>query len=102
MDTRSSSAAQCSKLNPPSADEPNGSLDKFKYRLVIAAFTRMLTEGIDYKEKHASTVRWDSLKVLIAVAVLHDYDMLHIDIKTFFLYGVLDEGTTVFMEQPSG
>jgi hypothetical protein len=34
------------KLNPPSADEPNGSLDKFKYRLVIAAFTRMLTEGI--------------------------------------------------------
>jgi hypothetical protein len=90
------------KLNPPSADEPNGSLDKFKYRLVIAAFTRMLTEGIDYKEKHASTVRWNALKVLIAVAVQNDWDLLHIDIKTFFLYGVLDEGTTVFMEQPSG
>jgi hypothetical protein len=60
------------KLNPPSADEPNGSLDKFKYRLVIAAFTNMLTEGIDYKEKHASTVRWNALKVLIAVAVEQD------------------------------
>jgi hypothetical protein len=90
------------KLNPPTADEPNGSLDKFKYRLTIAAFTRMLIEGIDYKEKHASTVRWNALKVLIAEAVQHDWDLLHIDIKTFFLYGVLDEGTKVFMEQPAG
>ena len=90
------------KLNPPSADEPNGSLDKFKYRLTIAAFTRMLTEGVDYKEKHASTVRWNALKLLIALAVEHDWDLLHIDIKTFFLYGVLDKGTIVFMEQPAG
>jgi hypothetical protein len=42
----------------------------------------MLTEGIDYKEKHASTVRWNALKLLIAEAVLHDWDLLHIDIKT--------------------
>ena len=38
------------KFNTPSAEEPNGSLDKFKYRLTIAAFTSMLTQGIDYKE----------------------------------------------------
>jgi hypothetical protein len=62
----------------------------------------MLTEGIDYKEKSSSTVRWNALKVLIAKAVQYDWDLLHIDIKTFFLYGVLDEGTTVFMEQPAG
>ena len=90
------------KLNPPTADEPNGSLDKFKYRLTIAAFTRMLVEGINYKEKHGSTVRWNALKVLIAEAVRNDWDLMHFDIKTFFLYGVLDEGTKVFMEQPAG
>ena len=90
------------KLNPPTAEEPNGSLDKFKYRLVIAAFAHMLTEGIDYKEKHASTVRWNSLKVLIAKAVEMDWDLFHIDIKTFFLYGVFDEDTIVYMEQPAG
>ena len=80
------------KYNPPTPEEPNGSLDKFKYRLTIAAFTSMLKEGIDYKEKFASTVRWSALKLIISQAVLENWDLLHIDIKTFFLYGVLDEG----------
>jgi hypothetical protein len=90
------------KFNPPTADQPNGSLDKFKYRLTIAAFTSMLIQGIDYKEKFASTVRWAATKLIIAQAVMEDWDLLHIDIKTFFLYGVLDEGKPVFMEQPEG
>ncbi len=59
----------------------------------------MLTQGVDYKEKFASTVRWAATKLIIAQAVLEDLDLLHIDIKTFFLYGVLDEGKPAFMEQ---
>jgi hypothetical protein len=90
------------KLLPPTADAPNGSIEKFRYRLTIAAFTSMLTEGIDYKEKHSSQVKWNSLKLLIANAVLNDWDLLHIDIKTFFLYGEFDKDTKVFMEQPEG
>jgi len=90
------------KLNPPTAEQPNGSLDKFKYRLVIAAFAHMLTEGIDYKEKHASTVRWNSQKVLLALANIFGWDVLLADIKTFFLYGVFDKDTLVYMEQPAG
>ena len=38
------------KFNPPTPDQPNGSLAKFKYRLTIAAFTSMLIQGVDYKE----------------------------------------------------
>jgi hypothetical protein len=89
------------KLNPPNATDPNGSIDKFKYRLTIAAFTKMLTQGIDYQEKHASTVRFNSIKILFAIAVLHDWDIVLYDIRSFFLYGEF-EGEDVFMEQQPG
>ena len=58
----------------------------------------MLTEGIDYQEKNASTVVWAAVKMLLAIAVKHDYDIVLIDIATFFLYGDLDE--EVYMEFP--
>jgi hypothetical protein len=90
------------KWNPPTPDEPEGSVDKFKYRLVIAAFTKMLTQGIDYAEKHANQVRWNAVLVLIAIANMHDLDIALFDIKSFFLNGVLDDDYDVFMEQPTG
>jgi hypothetical protein len=86
------------KFNPPNATDPNGSIDKFKYHLTIAAFTKMLTQGIDYQEKHASTVRFNSIKILFAIAVLHDWDIVLYDIRSFFLYGEF-EAEDVFMEQ---
>ncbi len=46
------------KFNPPASEEPHGSLAKLKYRLTIAAYTSMRVQGIDYKEKFASTVRF--------------------------------------------
>ena len=88
------------KVHPPTVDAPHGSLDKFKFRNTIAAFKHMLKPGIDYKEKYASTVRWNSVKILFAIAVQHDLDLRLFDIKTFFLYGELSN--PVYMEQPDG
>jgi hypothetical protein len=88
------------KINPPTEEHPQGSIEKFKYRCTVAAFTKMLTQGIDYAEKYASTVRWNSIKIMIAMAVMFDYDIVLYDIATFFLYGVLDH--EVFMEQAEG
>jgi hypothetical protein len=86
------------KFNPPTPEHVNGTMEKFKYRLTIAARTKTLTQGIDYEEKHASTVRWDSVKTVLAIAVYMDYDMALFDIAAFFLYGKLyDE---VYMQQP--
>ena len=85
------------KLLPPTSDFPLGQIDKFKYRLTIAAYTRMLKQGVDYAEKHASTVRWPSIKILIAIAVKYNLDIVLFDIKTFFLYGDLED--EVYMEQ---
>ena len=88
------------KVNPPTPDNPHGSIDKFKYRLTVQAFTRMLKEGIDYAAKHAATVQWNSVKIIIAVAVANDWDIVLFDIATYFLYGELKD--VVFMEQPEG
>lgn len=88
------------KINPPDLQHPLGSIDQFKYRLTIAAYTKMLKQGIDYKEKYASTVRWNSIKILIAIAVKFDFDIVLFDISTFFLYGKLGKGEEMFMEQP--
>ena len=86
------------KFNPPDDDNPFGSLEKNKYRLTVAAYTKTLKEGIDYAEKHAGTVRWNAIKLLIAIAVKFDYDITLIDISTFFLYGIMDD--EVYMEIP--
>ena len=88
------------KINPPDEEHPHGSIDKFKCRLTIAAFTKVLKQGIDYEEKYASTVRWNSIKVLIAIAVVCDYDIVLYDIASFFFYGDLTD--EMYMEQPHG
>ena len=86
------------KFNPPDDDNPFGTLDKYKFRLTIAAYTKTLTEGIDYKDKHAGTVRWQALKILFAIAIKFNYDITLIDISTFFLYGDMED--EVYMEFP--
>jgi hypothetical protein len=88
------------KFHPPDATHPEGRLDKYKIRLTIAAFTRMLTEGIDYADKHAGTVRWSAVKLIVAAATKFDYDLLLLDISTFFLYGECKE--EMYMEIPPG
>ena len=60
----------------------------------------MLTEGIDYADKHASTVRWSAIKMIIAIATKFDYDLVLLDISTFFLYGECKE--EMYMEIPEG
>ena len=86
------------KINPPDNVNSQPTIDKFKYRLTIAAFTKTMTQGIDFEEKRASTVRWEATLLLISMAVQYNFDICLIDIKTFFLYGELKD--TVFMEQP--
>ena len=60
----------------------------------------MLTEGIDYADKHAGTVRWSAAKLIIAIATKFDYNITLLDIFTFFLYGECEE--EMYMEIPKG
>jgi hypothetical protein len=87
------------KINPPTTTNPDATLDKFKFRQTIAAYyTKSMTAGVDFAEKRASTVRWESTLVQIAIAVKFDLEIVLVDICTFFLYGMLND--LVYMEQP--
>lgn len=86
------------KVHPPTPEEPTGSIDKFKVRMTIAAYTRSMQQGIDFEEKRASMVRWNGVLILIATAVQFDLDITLFDLEAFFLNGVLNDD--VFMEQP--
>ena len=82
---------------PPTIEEPLGPIVKRKIRMTIQAFSKMLKPGIDYAEKYASTVRFETILILVAIATDLNLDMMLTDIKTFFLYGDLED--IIFMEQ---
>ena len=76
----------------------DGSLDRFKARLVARGFSQR--PGIDYNETFSPVVRFDSLRVLLSLAASQDMELLQFDIKTAFLYGHLDND--IYMSQPQG
>ena len=67
-------------------------------RLVAKGFTQV--EGIDYTEIFSPVVRFESVRIMLALAALENWFITAIDVKTAFLYGKLDE--EIYMEQPEG
>ena len=49
---------------------PSGLVDRFKARLVARGFSQQY--GIDYEETFAPTLRFDSLRMLLAIAAYDD------------------------------
>ncbi|GJR14086.1 zinc finger, CCHC-type containing protein [Tanacetum coccineum] len=76
----------------------DGTIKKFKARLVIQGFKRK--SGIDYFDTYALVTRIRCIRPLIAMALIHNLIIHHMDVKTAFLNGDLDE--EVYMNQPQG
>ena len=78
----------------------NGSLTKYKARLVARGFTQV--SGVDYHEAHlyAPVVRLESFRALISIAALFDHDLRQFDVSAAYLHGDIDG--EAYMEPPPG
>ncbi|GKE30745.1 zinc finger, CCHC-type containing protein [Tanacetum coccineum] len=76
----------------------DGTIDKFKARLVIQGFRQK--EWIDYFDTYALVARITIIRLLLALAAIHNLVIHQMDVKTAFLNGDLDE--EVYMKQPEG
>ncbi|GJS47049.1 zinc finger, CCHC-type containing protein [Tanacetum coccineum] len=76
----------------------DGTIDKFKARLVIQGFRQ--NEWINYFDTYAPVARITTIRLLLALAAIHNLVIHQMDVKTTFLNGDLEE--EVYMKQPEG
>lgn len=76
----------------------NGEIDKYKARVVAKGFSQI--QGIDFDETYAPVVRFDSLRLLLAIAAIQQWKPRQLDVKAAFLYGTLNE--EIYMRLPDG
>ncbi|KAK9003614.1 hypothetical protein V6N11_084253 [Hibiscus sabdariffa] len=76
----------------------DGNVQTYKGRLVAKGFRQI--HGIDYDETFSPVAMFKSIRILLAVAAFHDYEIWQMDVKTAFLNGKLEED--VYMTQPEG
>ena len=67
----------------------DGSIAGYKACLLARGFTQV--HGIDYEETFAPTIRYDALRIFLAIATKNNWRVHQLDIVTAFLAGKLDE-----------
>ena len=77
---------------------PQGEVIKHKARLVVKGYSER--KGIDYEEVFALIVRFESIRILIALAALKGWKIHHLDVKSAFLNGEINE--VIHVKQPEG
>nr|KAJ0189237.1 hypothetical protein LSAT_V11C800423030 [Lactuca sativa] len=75
-----------------------GSIDKNKARLVIQGFRQK--EGVDFFDTYAHVAKISTIRLMLALAAIHNLVIHQIDVKTTFLNIDLDE--EIYMKQPEG
>ena len=67
----------------------NGSIDRYKVRLVAKGFTQ--TYGIDYLETFSLVAKQNTIRVLLSLAANLDWPLHQLEVRNAFLHGDLDE-----------
>ncbi|GJZ52745.1 putative ribonuclease H-like domain-containing protein [Tanacetum coccineum] len=78
--------------------DERGVVVRNKARLVALGYRQ--EEGIDYDEVFVPVARIEAIRIFLAFASYMGFIVYHMDVKSAFLYGIIDE--EVYVSQPSG
>src|SRR6266702_6193689 len=77
---------------------PDGTIQKYKARVVTQGFTQV--EGVDFDETFAPVAKFASLHAILALAAELDLEVHQMDVKSAYLNGELKED--IHMKPPPG
>ena len=75
-----------------------GLINRYKARLVAQGFSQI--PGLDFEETYSPTIRFTSIRLILALACCYNLELRHIDVKGAYLNGKLQDD--VYMKQPEG
>lgn len=78
--------------------DASGKILKHKARLVAKGYVQQ--HGVDYDEVFAPVARMETVRLLVAMAAQEGWEIHHMDVKSAFLNGDLEED--VYVVQPPG
>lgn len=78
--------------------KPDGAVERYKSRLVILGCRQ--TYGEDFTETFAPVCKMTTVRALLAVAAMHNWIAIQMDVTNAFLHGNLDE--EIYMKMPQG
>ena len=76
----------------------DGSIDKFKARLVMKCFKQILVIG--YNQTFSPVAKIQTIRSILSIAASVKMFLSQFNVSTAFLYGDLDE--VIYMKQPEG
>lgn len=77
-------------------ENSEGEVIKHKARLVAKVYVQR--QGIDFEEVFAPVARMNTVRVILAMTANRSWEIHHLDVKTTFLNGDLEE--EVYVSQP--
>lgn len=77
--------------------DANGRVARYKARLVARGFSQK--EGVDYTQTYAPVARFGIVRLLLSISVIFKWVTRHIDIKSAYLNGCLEED--LYMKLPT-
>ena len=78
----------------------DGSVDKYKARLVARGFTQVY--GVDYFDTYSPVAKMASFRTILALAARHDWDIESFDFNGAYLNGTLNDDEEIYMQEPPG
>ena len=78
----------------------DGSIQKYKARLVARGFTQVY--GVDYFDTFSPVAKLTSFRAILALAARYDWEVESFDFNGAYLNGELDKNEEIYMQSPPG